>query len=681
MDEIETANRPRILLLHPPYADYTCPYHSLSYVAAPLQSAGYEVDVLDINVMWFRFVFQSSKIKGWITVLEQRIANWEVKETLSVDEQIAMMGDIRSMAACRSIDADRVISILQGPGFYDTEAYTLAQSQVQAFETLLDEFYAPLNFSRAFAIVPNEPSSRRLIEKAQKCRTLIDDFVDILREKVGGHRYVFCGISAPYSANLVPAMALFSAVAEVFPGLPRIAGGTAIVDIYKYRKDANTLASFASQCDFFYVGEAENGVVQLADFLRGVEAEPPRQAINLAVGSSNEIKHIYVALAQSDAARGRFSTYDWRATPPDYDWIDWSLYLSPERRVNYAPSRGCFWNKCTFCDYGMNEDGPTAPVRTMDIEVAIQHIKGLVARGIRHIYLAADAVSPAFLSKFADALLTENVDISWACQVFLTKTFTPELVSKLERSGMVIASFGLESGSARVLEIMGKGSDRIEQVLHPALQAFRGSRVGLQPLYFYGFPGETDRDRQMTVDLLLDYIDVFSPVSRGGMFGLMSGSMIARSPEKYGLRDLRPNGDEDIIGDLAFTSENPEDIGCSHEAEPYNRQLPTSRRFERPWAGGVDTLHSHLFVERFGRTVFRGMRTPDNKRGLGRIEVRSLYDLEEVIETALIAVSLRAVGATVSLPDGIGELLAETLVPALRSSLPRLFTLEFPEGE
>lgn len=670
-------NEDRILLLHPPYADYTCPYHSLSYVAAPLRAQGFAVDVFDINAIWFRRIFTSETTARWSRELEGCLTDWESREDLSVDQQIQLTSDIRALAACRSLEPERTVEILQGSEFYDSTCYRWAQDQVLTFEKLLDKFYAPYVFSQAFAIAPHEPNSRRLIAKASRCRALVADFIAILRQLVGDRRYVFCGITAPYSVNLVPAMALFEAVAAVFPGLPRVAGGTAIVDVYKYRKSEDTLRNFSGHCDYFYIGEAENGVGQLARFLRDRSVEAPRQAICLAEPRIDNSKHIYVALANREAMHGRFTPYDWTAHPPDYDWIDWSLYLSPVKRINYAPMRGCFWNKCTFCDYGLNEDGPTAPFRSVEVDVAMQHLSGLAAAGIRHVYLAADAVSPAFLRKFADALLESDLAISWSCQLFLTKNLTVELIEKLERSGMALASFGLESGSATVLERMGKGADRVEQVLHPALQAFRHSRIGLQPLYFYGFPGETAVDRQATVALLQTYSDLFSPVSRGGMFGLMAGSMIARTPGKYGLRDLSHAEDEDIIGELQYESDNPEEITCTREAEVYNRQVPTSERFERPWAGGVDTLHSHLYVEHFGRHVFDRMRAQEETPSSQRIELLSHFDLQEVSESATIASSLRTFGDRLDLPEDVASLTQEVLVPVRKSPTPRRFVLEF----
>jgi len=671
---------PRVLLLHPPYADYTCPYHSLSYVAAPLRAQGYAVDVFDINAIWFRQVFTAQKIATWSQELMARLQEWERLEDLSVDQQIQLTSDIRALAACRSLAPHRAVDILQGAQFYDPASYRWAQDQVRTFEKLLDKFYAPYVFSQAFAIAPHEPSSRRLIDKAANCHAMTADFVAILRRLVGDKRYVFCGITAPYSVNLVPAMALFAAVGEVFPGLTRVGGGTAIVDVYKYRKNDSTLTNFAQYCDYFYIGEAENGIGQLAEFLRHRSGAPPRQAICLREPRIDDSRHVYVALANREATHGRFTPYDWTANPPVYDWIDWSLYLSPVKRINYAPMRGCFWNKCTFCDYGLNEEGPTAPFRSVEVEVAMQHLGQLAAAGIQHVYLAADAVSPSFLRKFADAVLESGLTLSWSCQLFLTKTLTTELIDKLERAGMVIASFGLESGSATVLERMGKGADRVEQVLHPTLQSFRRSRIGLQPLYFYGFPGETAADRQATVNLLQTYADLFSPVSRGGLFGLMAGSMIARQPARYGLRGLTHAEDSDIIGELKFQSDNVEDISCTREAEAYNRQVSTSERFERPWAGGVDTLHSHLYVERFGRDIFRDLLAQDTAQPAQRIELSSHFDLEEVSESATIASSLRTFGDKLDIPRDVVSLTSEVLVPVRRTATSRRFVLEFSTG-
>ena len=82
---------------------------------------------------------------------------------------------------------------------------------------------------------------------------------------------------------------------------------------------------------------------------------------------------------------------------------------------------------------------------------------------------------------------------------------------------------------------MGKGANRIESVLEPSFQAFRTANIGLQPLFFFGFPREDDSDRQATVDLLLRNSDVFSTITKGGIFELLPGSIIAKNPDAFGV--------------------------------------------------------------------------------------------------------------------------------------------------
>src|SRR6185437_5588948 len=166
---------PRVLLLHPPYADYTCPYHSLSYVAAPLRAQGYAVDVFDINAIWFRQVFTAQKVATWSQTLTARLAEWDQMDDLSVDQQIQLTSDIRALAACRSLEPQRAVDILRGAQFYDPASYRWAQDQVRTFEKLLDKFYAPYGFSQAFAIAPHEPNSKRLLDKAAGCHDMIAD--------------------------------------------------------------------------------------------------------------------------------------------------------------------------------------------------------------------------------------------------------------------------------------------------------------------------------------------------------------------------------------------------------------------------------------------------------------------------------------------------------------------------
>ena len=82
----------------------------------------------------------------------------------------------------------------------------------------------------------------------------------------------------------------------------------------------------------------------------------------------------------------------------------WDLYLSPERGINYSPTRGCYWNRCTFCDYGLNTTKPTSPWRERQLEPRRGGSRAAVEEtGARYVYFAVDVMSPAYLERLSDA--------------------------------------------------------------------------------------------------------------------------------------------------------------------------------------------------------------------------------------------------------------------------------------
>jgi len=626
----------RVLLLHPPYGDFTYPYHSLSYVVAAANAAGYEADVLDLNALWFRSVFTQSRIEAFEAEIVSALSSLEMGAELTIDEQGRYADLLRALSICRSVDPARACKTLTGPNFYDPAAYAEARLHTRVFESLLTILYAPFDFVTAFSSPPYLSGIDKLVSMVSQSGRLTSDLLAILEKVVPSRDYTFVGVSMPFSSNLVPGFALLDAVKALLPKVPRIAGGTAPSDIYKYRVNDGVLAPLRQFCDALYVGEAEVAFSQLAHWIQTGRNRPS----NVIVPGEDRRKTCnvvrYVALQANEATV--HEPFDWNSHPPHYGWIDWPLYLSPERRVNFSPVRGCFWNRCTFCDYGLNDASPTAPSRTMDVAPVVSFVERLADSGIRNLYLSSDALPPKFLRAFAQGIIDAGVEISWACELYLTKNFDLKFVQLLEKSGLVQASFGLESGSSRVLQRMGKGSDRVETVLLPVLDAFTSTGIALQPLFFFGFPGETDEDRSATVKLLMSYAHLFAPISKGGVFALLSGSMIARNPGAFGIRQVWRAESDEIGGILDFELENGAAAPLCTDFSQFNDRLPTTPQFERPWAGGIDTFHTQLWVGRFGREVFEKLRPHLEAAAMPALplQLNSNFDVDDILQNVTV---------------------------------------------
>lgn len=97
---------------------------------------------------------------------------------------------------------------------------------------------------------------------------------------------------------------------------------------------------------------------------------------------------------------------------PDFSGLPWDLYLSPEKFVYYSPTRGCYWNKCTFCDYGLNTDGPTSPWRQDTADTMIADVTEL-AKFAKFIYFSVDVLAPATILRFAEKVVERGLDFRW----------------------------------------------------------------------------------------------------------------------------------------------------------------------------------------------------------------------------------------------------------------------------
>ena len=68
-----------------------------------------------------------------------------------------------------------------------------------------------------------------------------------------------------------------------------------------------------------------------------------------------EIPNLLVSDGDKKLAVGPRVTLDLRdVPPPDYSDVDLDRYLAPSRTLLYAPTRGCYWNQCSFCYYGLS---------------------------------------------------------------------------------------------------------------------------------------------------------------------------------------------------------------------------------------------------------------------------------------------------------------------------------------
>ena len=180
---------------------------------------------------------------------------------------------------------------------------------------------------------------------------------------------------------------------------------------------------------------------------------------------------------------------------PDYSDLPIDDYLSPGPTLPYSASRGCYWNKCSFCP----EPAEQNRYSQTDPHTVLSHLHHLCDQlQPSLIHLLDNAVSPALMR----ALCNDPPSVPWYGFVRVDEQLADaDFCRRLRASGCVLLKLGLESGSQKVLDAMHKGTylDLVERVLVALHQADIATYVYL----LFGTPSESLAEARQTLDFTL----------------------------------------------------------------------------------------------------------------------------------------------------------------------------------
>jgi radical SAM superfamily enzyme YgiQ (UPF0313 family) len=166
--------------------------------------------------------------------------------------------------------------------------------------------------------------------------------------------------------------------------------------------------------------------------------------------------------------------------------------------ITINSTRGCPFS-CMFCGVANTK------FRGIDADRLVGYIDGLVSKyGAEGIYFREDnfTVQPKRVEKFCDLLISENLNINWACESRVNN-LSPKLIEKMAKSGCVGLYIGAESGSERMLKYMRKGETREDFI--EKLPIIHANGMTSYTTWVFGLPSETEEDRDHTrrfIDLL-----------------------------------------------------------------------------------------------------------------------------------------------------------------------------------
>lgn len=247
--------------------------------------------------------------------------------------------------------------------------------------------------------------------------------------------------------------------------------------------------------DYVVAGEGDEAFVELVERLAAGEA--PGDVPGVFTVRAGEVR---------GAKRDAFVDLDVLAPLP-YDLVDVDRYiqrrpeLGVERLFEICTSRGCP-HHCGFCYV---EAVHASRWRHLEPDAVVERVKEIVDRfRLDGLQFREDNffVSRRRVEAIAQRLIDDKVGIKWAasCRVNYFAEYSDAFVDLLRRSGCTLLTFGVESGSPRVLELIRKDIT-IEMVLAAAHKAHEH---GIRSSYHFmaGFPSETEQDLLDTCRLI-----------------------------------------------------------------------------------------------------------------------------------------------------------------------------------
>lgn len=347
-----------------------------------------------------------------------------------------------------------------------------------------------------------------------KCSQLLDQALEQWVASVDFTSFELIGFSICFN-QLISSLTAAARIKERHPDLPIVIGGSGCVGTI-----GESLLHNFSQIDYVISGEGEESLQQLCHSLQSPQENITIAPQILSKETPGHIKSSCAGIAELDS----LPLPDYR---PYFQEMSKSFPTQPFVPVLLIEfSRGCWWNKCTFCNLNLQWRG----YRWKTAEKMLKEVRQQSATHQCLDFCFTDnALPPKEAGIFFNSLAAEETDYDFFAEVrIITDPDTPQ---RYRRGGLSTVQVGIESLSSSLLKKMKKGSTAIENIA--AMRQCAEANIQLDGNLIIEFPGSSEEEVQETLTNL-DFVLPYSPLSSASFF-LGHGSPVAFDPASYGI--------------------------------------------------------------------------------------------------------------------------------------------------
>lgn len=497
----------KVKLVFPPAWQATKQYASLPCLAAYMRANGIDVEQYDVNLELFDTIISEEYLTQCLK---------ELKAMEEKPEQIELMEYL-----CRNVEACK--ATIRSEAAMDMEVYRSCAAFLKVTMHMINLVWGKEenigfgNYSfrgyynadgNSICNCVRDIRSGKISSRLEKLLRLQ---IPALAEGTG-----LLGLSVTTSCQLIPSVLIAAMCKQYNPQIKIVMGGALAT---RWALKTEVLRPLFEFIDYFSFYEGEYPLTVLTRYLEG----------NARLEDAPAVAYLKDGEIVLNPPMEKQLSMDELPTP-EYSKKYLGRYFSPTPIVTLFTSRGCYWNRCAFCDHAaVYQDC----YRVRKTEKILDDIETCVREyGARFIDINDEAISAPIMRSLSQGILDRGLNVIWRNDARLDGVLDAQTLQLAHKAGLRMLYFGLESYNDRVLKLMNKGIHK-ENVL-PIIKA--ASEAGIWTLVYIirGFPTETAEEFGDTARFIYEnrqYINIAETTR----FSVSTYSDVSLHPEKYGI--------------------------------------------------------------------------------------------------------------------------------------------------
>ncbi|OGH96834.1 MAG: hypothetical protein A2104_07525 [Candidatus Melainabacteria bacterium GWF2_32_7] len=535
----------KTLLIFPPQWTPMNPHFSIATLVGQLRKNNYEVKIRDLNIEFYRKVLTKEYLQKSIDkafALQEYLFESLLKEytddKIEADysedfkKELVRYTKIKEFKEKRMYEVENIpeaieesVSIMTcKEKFYEPELLIETLNNIdKALELASLPYYPALlefhNYSNPFFKLTFDSIKEHCLDRSTN---MFYDYYEEMIQSIIDENADLIGISVNSSTQIIPGLTLAMMLKQRTNAHINIGGnffGRVVEEL------SGKPEFFEMFCDSLIIEEGEKPIVELAKCLEGkigMDKVPNLIYLDNGIVKVNE-KTVPLKLNELHCQ--------------DLDGFPLDLYLTPDIVLSIQSSRGCYWQKCSFCDHYFGQN-----VNVKDIDILINEIKEVQRKyNISYFEFVDESISPGYLKLMSTRIMQEGLEINWFNNARLETEFTKELLQNANDAGLRMVLWGVESGSDRIMQLINKGInlDKRFDVLRDSID----SGIWNFAFIFFGFPTETYEDALKTIEMICNNTDIICCYGKS-IFTLGKHTRLRDDPDKFGITDIVKNQDE-----------------------------------------------------------------------------------------------------------------------------------------